>query len=151
MTVVGWPHGHLAHALTTWLKSQSTSASTRIYAGDIAKDRTYPLVVVAEEGLGSLGTDSAIQADEVRIQVDSWADRRDQAMMLAAEIFSLWDARFANALKGTTLSTVDGTDATKYYATKIERIHRAAGDNVYLDEFARIWRVTSFYVVKVNL
>jgi hypothetical protein len=151
-TVVSWPHGHLAHALMVWLQAQVTAASTRVYT-HMPKEgsRVYPLITVTEAGLGALGMDSAIQADEIRVQVDHWAERKDQVMSLSAEIFHLLDARFPAALKDTTLSTVDGVTPTKYYQTKIEWVHRAGGGDAFLDEFARKWRTTTYYTVKVNL
>jgi hypothetical protein len=149
VSTTSWPHGHLAHALKTYLLSL-TAASTRVYV-DLPATRTYPLLVVQEAGLGSLGTDSAIQADERRVQIDAWAERHDQAAALSEQVFGLLDARFAAALARTTLTTQDGVTAGNDYQTKIEWIHRSGGGTHWFDEFARCWRVTTFYNVKVNL
>jgi hypothetical protein len=107
--------------------------------------------VVQHAGLGPLGTDSAIQADEVRLQIDAWAERRDTAGALAAHVFRLLDARFTGALKDTTLTGEDEARPGDYYQAAIERISRSGGGDVYFDEFAKVYRVTAFYNVKVNL
>jgi len=143
-----WPHAHLPHALCGYLTSV-TLAQSRVSIG-LPRERTYPLLSVQSAGLGLLGTDSAIQADEPRIQIDSWALTRETAAALAAQVFRLLDARFSGALKDMVLTTTDEATADTY-ETKIERVRRSGGGDVYFDEFAKVYRVTTFYSVKVNL
>lgn len=149
MSLYTWPHPYLPHALCDFLRS-ATLAQARVTTA-VPRQRVYPLLVVQSAGLGALGSDAAIQADEVRIQIDAWAERRDTAGALAAQVFRLLDARFTGALKDTTLVTEDEAQPGDFYQTKIERIRRSAGGDLYFDEFAKVYRVTAFYEVKVNL
>lgn len=149
MPIFTWPHAFLPHAFCDFLKN-ATLAGARVTTA-VPRQRIYPLLVVQHAGLGRLGTDSAIQADEVRLQIDSWAERRDTAAALAAQVFRLLDARFTGALRDSVLLTEDEAQAGDYYETKIERVSRSGGGEVYFDEFAKVYRVTGFYEVKVNL
>lgn len=149
MPTFTWPHAHLPHALCDHLKLV-TSAGSRVTT-EILRDRTYPLLVVQEAGLGRLGADAAIQADELRLQVDAWAETKLAAAALAAQVFRLLDARFSGALKDTVLLTEDEGNPGDFYETKIERIRRSGGGDPFFDEYARVWRVPAFYNVKVNL
>ncbi len=149
MPTYTWPHAHLSHALADYLKL-ATSAQGRVTT-EIPRTRTYPLLVAQEAGLGRLGTDAAIQADEVRLQVDAWAQTKLAAVALAAQVFRLLDARFSGALKNTTLLTEDEAAAGEFYQTKVERIARSGGGDPFFDEYAHVWRVPAFYNVKVNL
>lgn len=149
MPVFAWPHPFLPHALCHHL-ANATLAGTRVTTA-VPRQRVYPLLVVQHAGLGPLGADSAIQADEVRLQIDAWAERRDTAGALAAQVFRLLDARFTGALKDTTLTVEDEARPGDYYQAAIERISRSGGGDVYFDEFAKVYRVTAFYNVKVNL
>jgi hypothetical protein len=149
MSLVRWPHGHLAHALAVQLAG-GTDAGGRIYT-DLPRTRTYPLLVVQEAGLGTLGTDSAIQADELRLQIDAWASTRQGAQSIAAQVFRLLDARFPEALANQTLTVADEAVPGRIYECSIERIRRSGGGTPYFDEIARVYRATAFYHVKVNL
>ncbi len=149
MPTYTWPHAHLAHALTEQLKF-STLAEGRVTT-QVPRERVYPLLVVQEAGLGRLGTDAAIQADEPRLQIDAWAESKQEAQALAAQVFRLLDARFNGALKDTVLLTGDESHPGDFYQIKVERIARSGGGDPYFDEHARAWRVTSYYEVKVNL
>ena len=149
MPVYTWPHAFLPHSLCDFL-SNATLAGTRVTTA-VPRQRVYPLLVVQHAGLGRLGTDAEIQADEPRLQVDAWAERRDTAAALAAQVFRLLDARFSGALKDTTLTTQDEGQQGDYHQTNIERIARSGGGDLYFDEFAEVYRVTAFYSVKVNL
>lgn len=144
-----WPHPHLPHAIGDYL-TNATNAQQRVTTL-IPRVRTYPLLVVASAGLGALGMDSAIQADEPRLQIDSWALTLEAAQALAGQIFRLLDARFTGALKDTILSTEDEATPGSFYQTKVEKITRSGGGEAYWDEFAKVFRVTTFYSVKVNL
>ncbi len=147
-----WPHGHFPHALRDFLQLGATLAGTRWYVGTTPReDRTYPLGVVSAAGLGALGVDSAIQADEIRVQVDHWAVKRLDAAALDAQTFRLLDARFSSAPRFVTWRTEDEGEPGTFYETKIERIARSGGSDPYFDEFAQKHRVTTFYVVKINL
>jgi hypothetical protein len=147
--VLTWPHAFLPHTLSDFL-SDVTIAGARVTTA-VPRQRVYPLLVVQAAGLGRLGTDSAIQADEPRLQIDSWAERRDTAGMLAAQVFRLLDARFPGALKDEVLSVEDEANPGDFYQSKIERITRSGGGDLYFDEFAKVYRVTAFYNVKLNL
>lgn len=149
MATIDWPHAHLAHALRNLLRAGATTAGQRVYV-QVPESRVWPFLVVQEEGLGPLGTDAAIQADEVRVQVDAWADRRDQALMLAMEAFALLDSRFSS-LRDQILTVADPTDPNKVYRSRVERCERAGGGEPWFDEIARAHRVTTYYNVKVNL
>jgi len=149
MAVFGWPHAFLPHALCDFL-SNVTLAGTRVTTA-VPRQRVYPLLAVQQAGFGPLGTDAEIQADEPRLQVDAWAERRDAAAALAAQVFRLLDDRFAGALKDTTLTVEDEAQPGDYHQTNIERIVRSGGGDLYFDEFAKVYRVTAFYNVKVNL
>jgi len=149
MPTFTWPHPFLPHALCRFL-SGATIAGTRVTTA-VPRQRAYPLLVVQPAGLGALGTDSAIQADEVRLQLDSWAERRDTAGFLAAQVFRLLDARFAGALKDTVLAVEDEASPGDLYECRIERIRRSGGGDVWFDEWAKVYRASSFYNVKVNL
>jgi len=144
-----WPHAFLPHALCDFLRN-ATLAGARVTTA-VPRQRVYPLLVVQHAGLGRLGTDAEIQADEPRLQVDAWAERRDTAAALSAQVFRLLDARFAGALKDTTLTVEDEAQPGDYHQTNIERIARSGGGDLYFDEFAKVYRVTAFYLVKVNL
>jgi hypothetical protein len=149
MPTYAWPHPYLPHAICNYL-SLSTVAGARVTTA-VPRQRAYPLLVVQPAGLGPLGTDSAIQADEVRLQIDAWAERRDTAGLLAAQVFRLLDARFPGSLKDTVLTTQDEATPGSFYQCKIERISRSGGGDIYWDEFAKVYRVTSFYSAKINL
>lgn len=149
MPTFSWPHAHLPHALCDYLKL-ATAAESRVTT-EIPRDRTYPLLVVQEAGLGRLGIDAAIQADEPRLQIDAWAETKLGAAALAAQAFRLLDARFPGALKDTMLLTEDEANPGDFYESKIERIRRSGGGDPFFDEFARVWRLPAFYQVKVNL
>lgn len=144
-----WPHAHLPHALCEHLKL-ATDAEERVTTR-IPRERTYPLLVVSQAGLGRLGTDYTIQADEIRVQIDSWATTLNAAEKLAGQVFRLLDKRFASALRDVTLMTEDDEEVGTFYVTKIERIGRTGGGESYFDEFAKVYRSTAFYFVKVNL
>jgi len=149
MPVYTWPHAFLPHTLCDFLRN-ATLAGSRVTTA-VPRQRVYPLLVVQHAGLGRLGTDSEIQADEPRLQVDAWAERRDTAAALAAQVFRLLDARFDGALKETTLTVEDEAQVGDFRQTNIERIARSGGGDLYFDEFAKVYRVTTFYSVKVNL
>ena len=149
MALFGWPHAFLPHTLCHYLDN-ATIAARRVTTA-VPRQRVYPLLVVQHAGLGRLGTDAEIQADEPRIQIDSWAERRDTAAALAAQVFRLLDARFQGALKDTTLTVEDEAHPGDFYQTNIERCARSGGGDIYFDEFAKVYRVTAFYNVKVNL
>jgi len=149
MATQTWPHPHLPHAMCDFLK-MATIADQRVTTL-IPRERTYPLLVVRAAGLGPFGTDPYIQADEIRLQTDSFAERLHEAMTLDQQVFRLLDKRFTGALKDTTWLTEDEESAGEFYETKIERVGRAGGGQPYFDEFAKVHRVTSYYNVKVNL
>jgi hypothetical protein len=149
MATIDWPHAHLAHALRDWLRAGATLAGARVYV-QVPESRVWPFLVVQEAGLGPLGTDAAIQADEIRMQVDAWSERRDQALTLAMEAFALLDTRFGS-LRNQTLTVADPTNPSTLYRSKVERCERAGGGEPWFDEIARAWRVTTYYHVKVNL
>lgn len=149
MPVISWPHAHAAHAIADYLRD-SSAAEDRVTTR-VPRHRVYPLIVVQPAGLGRLGTDSAIQADEARLQIDAWAETQEQALAIAAIIFRLLDARFAGALRDTTLLTEDEAVPGTYYQMMIEWIHRSGGGDVYFDEIAEVFRVTAFYNVKINI
>lgn len=149
MATFSWPHAFLPHTLCHLLVN-ATLASGRVTTA-VPRQRVYPLLVVQHAGLGQLGTDAEIQADEPRLQIDAWAERRDTAMALAAQVFRLLDARFTGALKDTVLSVEDEAQAGDYYQTNVERVRRSGGGDLYFDEFAQVYRVTAFYNVKINL
>jgi len=144
-----WPHAFLPHALCHYLEN-ATIAAERVTTA-VPRQRVYPLLVVQHAGLGRLGTDAEIQADEPRLQVDAWAERRDTAAALGAQVFRLLDARFQGALKDTTLTVEDEAQPGDCHQTNIERIARSGGSEPYFDEFAKVYRVTQFFNVKVNL
>jgi hypothetical protein len=149
VTTFTWPHPFLPHTLCEFLKAD-TIAESRVTSA-VPRQRVYPFLVVQPAGLGALGTDSAIQADEVRLQIDSWAERRDTAGALAAQVFRLLDSRFPGALKDTLLTVEDEANPGELYEAKIERIRRSGGGDVYWDEWAKVYRVTAFYNCKLNL
>jgi len=149
MSLVCWPHAHLAHAVADFLKDV-TAAEGRVTTR-LPRDRVYPLIVVQPAGLGPLGTDSAIQADEPRLQIDVWAETQQQALAVAAVVFRLLDARFDGALRFTTLLTEDEASPGAYYESKIESVRRSGGGEVRFDEIARVFRSTAFYNAKLNL
>ena len=149
MPTFTWPHPYLPHALCGFLANVTTAGSRVTTA--VPRQRIYPLLVAQPAGLGALGTDSAIQADELRLQMDSWAERRDTAGLLAAQVFRLLDARFPGALKDTVLTVEDEANPGDMYECKIEWIRRSGGGDGYFDEFAKVYRVTTFYGVKINL
>jgi hypothetical protein len=111
----------------------------------------YPLLTVQAAGLGPLGTDSHISADQPRIQIDAWAEREDAAGDLAAEVKRLLDFRYPDALRNHTINTLDEANAGRIYESKIERCELSGGGDAFLDDFARVWRSTSFFHVKVNI
>ena len=149
MPITTWPHAHLAHAVALYLMNV-TSAGPRVTTR-VPRNRTYPLLVVQPAGLGPLGTDSAIQADEPRLQIDGWAETQEAAYALGAEAFRLLDARFNGAPRFVTWMTEDEAVPGRWYETKIERIRRAGGGELYFDEIARVFRSTVFYFAKINL
>ena len=149
MPTFTWPHPFLPHALCEFLKD-ATIAGTRLTTA-VPRQRVYPLLVVQPAGLGTLGTDSAIQADEVRLQIDAWAERRDTAGQLAAQVFRLLDARFAGALKDTVLTVEDQANPGAIYETNVEWIRRSGGGDVWFDEIDKVYRATAFYNCKANL
>ena len=123
MPLFGWPHAFLPHALCDFLRTPRWP-ETRVTTA-VPRQRVYPLLVVQHAGLGRLGTDPEIQADEPRMQIDSWAERRDTAAALAAQVFRLLDARFTGALKDTTLTVEDEAQPGDFYQTNIERCARS--------------------------
>lgn len=148
MALYGWPHAHLPHAVAGYLAGL-TDAGARVTTR-LPRERTYPLVVVQQAGLGPLGTDAAIQADEVRLQIDAWAETMEAALTIGAQVFRLLDARFGDTPRFVTWQTED--EATgDFYETKVERIGRGGGGDTWFDEVARVFRSTAFYLVKVNL
>ncbi|MBN1321138.1 MAG: DUF3168 domain-containing protein [Thermoleophilia bacterium] len=149
MAFFAWPHAFLPHALCDLLRN-ATLAQTRVTTA-VPRQRIYPLLVVQHAGLGRLGTDAEIQADEIRLQIDSWAERRDTAAALAAQVFRLLDARFTGALADAVLLTEDEARPGDFYETRIERCVRSGGGDVFFDEFAKVYRVAAFYNVKINL
>lgn len=149
MAITTWPHAHLPHAVADYLLAV-TDAGSRVTTR-LPRERTYPLIVVQQAGLGPLGTDSAIQADEVRLQIDSWAVKQETAVSIAAQIFRLLDARFPGAPRFVTWMTEDEAAPGDWYETKVEHIRRGGGGDVYFDEIANVVRSTTFYLVKVNL
>ena len=149
MPTVTWPHGHLPQALRDFL-SDATSAQGRVYTR-IPRERAYPLLTVQSAGLGPLGTDSHISSDQPRIQIDAWAEREDEAADLAAEVKRLLDFRYPDALRDRAIYTLDEAAAGTNYESKIERCELAGGGDTYLDDYARVWRSTCFFHVKVNL
>lgn len=144
-----WPHAFLPYGICSYL-SGATLALTRVTT-DVPRQRVYPLLVVQPAGLGPLGMDSAIQADEIRLQIDGWAERRDTAVQLAAQVFRLLDCRFTGSLRDTTLTVEDQANAGDYYECKIETIRRTGGGDLLFDEFAKVYRAIAYYHVKVNL
>jgi hypothetical protein len=149
MPTYTWPHPFLPHGLSQFL-SGATLAEARVTTA-VPRQRVYPLLVVQPAGLGPLGTDSAIQADEIRLQIDAWAERRDTAGMLAAQVFRLLDARFAGALKDTVILVEDQANTGDLYECRIEWIRRSGGGDVFWDEWAKVYRVTAFYNCKLNM
>lgn len=149
MSETHWPHAHLPHAIADYLRDVS-ACEDRVTTG-LPRERIYPLATVQQAGLGPLGTDSAIQADEVRLQVDVWAKTREGAHAIAAQFFRLLDARFSGSLRFATLRTEDEASPGDWYLSDIERIHRSGGGDVYFDEIAHVYRSTGFYNVKLNL
>jgi hypothetical protein len=85
------------------------------------------------------------------LQIDHWAEREDQAAALAAETFRLLDFRFSGALRDVVWLTPDDAVEGQFYQTKVERVERSGGGDVFYDDFARVWRVVSFVLVKINL
>ena len=148
--IVGWPHAHLPQAIAERLAAGPTAAGQRVYT-EIPRQRTYPLIIVQDAGLGPLGTDAEIQADERRVQVDAWAERRREAQALAAQIFRLLDGRFEGGLRQIRLLVLDETEPTTTYEMKVERCARSGGGDAWFDEFARVYRATAFYTIKINL
>ncbi len=149
MALYSWPHAHLAHAIADYL-SGLTAAGSRVTTR-LPRERVYPLGVVQPAGLGPLGTDAAIQADDVRLQIDAWAPTQEGALALAAQIFRLLDARFDGALKNTVLTTEDEGNPGDFYESRVERVSRSGGGDVWFDEIAKSFRCTAFYSAKVNL
>ncbi|MBN1320740.1 MAG: hypothetical protein JXA87_07865 [Thermoleophilia bacterium] len=149
MPVICWPHAHAAHAIAEFLTD--VSACEERVTTRLPRERTYPLAVVQPAGFGPLGSDSAIQADEPRLQVDVWAKTQEQALAIAAVFFRLLDSRFGGALRCATLMTEDEAEPGWFYETKIERIARSGGGDVWFDEIAKVFRSTAFYNLKVNL
>ena len=149
MSFFPWPHAFLPHALC-WYLSGATVAGTRVTTA-VPRQRLYPLLVVQPGGLGPLGTDSSIQADELRLQIDAWAERRDTAAALAAQVFRLLDARFPGALKDQVLNVEDEAHLGDIYECRIEWVKRSGGDVLYFDEFAHVYRSTNSYNVKLNV
>ncbi|MBN1632228.1 MAG: DUF3168 domain-containing protein [Thermoleophilia bacterium] len=149
MPVVCWPHAHAAHAIADFLTD--VSACEDRVTTRLPRERVYPLAVVQPAGFGPLGSDSAIQADEQRLQLDVWAKTQEQALAIAALFFRLLDARFDGALRFTTLMTEDEAEPGLYYEMNVERIARSGGGDVWFDEIAKVFRSTAFYSVKVNL
>jgi hypothetical protein len=149
MSLYGWPHAFLPYAICQFL-SGVTNAGTRVTTA-VPRERTYPLLVVQPAGLGTLGTDASIQADELRLQIDAWAERREEAMALASQVFLLLDARFAGALRDSVLTVEDQGNPGDFYECKIEVIRRSGGGDLWFDEMARVFRVTQYYNVKLNL
>lgn len=150
MSETHWPHAHLPHAIADYLRDVS-ACEDRVATG-LPRERIYPLATVQQAGLGPLGTgESAIQADEVRLQIDVWAKTREEAHAIAAVIFRLLDARFAGSLKFTTLRTEDEASPGDFYLSNIEWIHRSGGGDAYRDEIAGVYRSTVFFNVKLNL
>ena len=147
MALYDWPHPHLGHALCDDL-ANATAAGTRNYTSE-PRSRTFPYNVVKGAGVQPLGT-TIIQADEPRVQVDSWGRTREEAEKLAAQVFRLWDKRFGG-LQDRDITVEDEGNPGDFYRVKIERILRTGGGDAYFDELAGYWRVTSFYGVKVNL
>jgi hypothetical protein len=148
MSTYDWPHEFIAFQFSDQLLNV-TDAVARVYTG-VPRDRTYPLVVVQTAGLGPLGTNATIQADQPRLQVDAWAETKSQAERVAGQIFRLWDKRFGG-LQDTVLTIEDEAHDGNFYRTNVEKVERTGGGEAYFDEFAQVWRVTSFYTVKVNL
>ncbi len=149
MSETSWPHAHLPHAVADYLKDTSP-CEKRVTTG-LPRNRVHPLATVQQAGLGPLGTDSAIQADEVRLQLDVWAKTREEALAIAAGFFRLLDARFDGALRFTTLRTEDEASPGDYYLSDIEWIHRSGGGDVYFDEIAQVYRSTAFYNAKLQI
>lgn len=150
MTLVTWPHAQVPHGVRDFLLL-ATTAGERVYTAHPPRNRVYPLLVVQAAGYGPLGTDSAIQADEPRVQIDAWADRSEDAAALAAQVFRLLDARFLGAPRFITWQIEDERTPGTFYEMKVERIRRSGGGDVYFDEVAQKYRSTAFYNLKVNL
>lgn len=148
-TTISWPHGYLPFIILSYLTGK-TAAGTRVYTQHPPRTRTYPLIVVQNAGLGPLGLDSEIQADQPRLQIDVWGQTRTEVEQLAAQVFQLLDHRFTSGLSGTQSAT-DESNPDIVYQAKIERVDRAGGGDSYFDEFGKLWRNTAFYNVKVNL
>ena len=149
MPTISWPHGHLPHALCDFL-TDCTTAQGRVYTR-VPRNRTYPLLTVQGAGLGSIGTDAHISADQPRLQIDCWAEREDAAGELAAEVKRLLDFRYPDALRDRVLLTADEAEIGRFYESKVERCECSGGGDTYLDDYARVWRSTLFFHVKVNL
>jgi hypothetical protein len=149
MALYSWPHAHLAHAIADFL-SGITDAGARVTTR-LPRERVYPLVVVQPAGLGPLGTDSAIQADEVRLQIDAWASTQEGALAVAAQVLRLLDARFDGALKDTVLTVEDEGNIGDWYECRIERVSRSGGGDPFYDEFAKVFRCPAFYNCKINV
>ena len=66
-------------------------------------------------------------------------------------MFRLLDARFGGALKDTTLDRGGRGPAGRLLPDQHRALARSGGGDVYFDEFAKVYRVTAFYNVKVNL
>jgi hypothetical protein len=109
------------------------------------------MIVVGPGGLGPVGSDAHISADQPRLQIDTWALRGDDSADLAAIIFRLLDFRFSTGLRDFVLVTPSDRTPGQIYRTKIERCERNAGGELYWDDYARVWRTSGFYTVKINL
>jgi len=147
MTTFDWPHPHLPHALCDFAIG-ATEAQDRV-STLLPRVRTYPLLVIQSAGIGPIGSNSTIQADQPRVQVDAWAETKQEAEEVAGQLFRLWDKRFGG-LQDTELITQDESAPSNFYRTKIERVERNAY-TTFFDEIAQVWRATAFYLVKVNL
>lgn len=148
MATVSWPHAHGAHAFVEYLKDK-TRAEGRVTV-QVPEARTYPLLTCAEAGYGTLGTDPEIQADELRLQVDAWALKRDVCLALASEVYASLDYALFPPVAYTTLSVADAASPSTSYEVKVERVWRSGGGEPYFDDLARCWRVTTFYNVKIG-
>ena len=74
-----------------------------------------------------------------------------QPRLLRRRCSDSWTPASAARSKDTTLTVEDEAQPGDYHQTNIERIARSGGGDLYFDEFAKVYRVTAFYHVKVNL
>ena len=144
MANVPYPHAFVAPTLLDIL---SSLVSSRAYT-EPPRDRIYPFIVVQVAGVGPIGL-TTIRADEPRVQVDCWAETRAGAESLGLQVFATLDERFAGGTSG--LKTFTDQVTADVYQTNIERIRRSGSSAIYFDEYAKVFKQTSQYGVKIQM